>query len=187
MFASVFQMKKRLLIVFFIVLMLGSVLFVLYWQLGGLRDPSVALQQVRPFKIVGKSYKGYLGSPRLNQLMEETEAAYRNGLLPGVFTICFFGNPQVQDTLKVLVGVTLEEGARVPEGYESYTADGGPMVVAEMTSHVLVAPSTATTDQLIQGFAEAQNLELKAIQFEQYLSEQQVLTLVPVAEAAGAE
>jgi len=173
-------MSKKIIILLFTVLLLVAAGIFGYQQLGGFKPVAVQLSDEPAFFIAGKYYEGEIRSAGLNDLLSELEERYRAGEMDGVFTICYFDNPDEKTRMKVLAGVSLPDTTGLPTDFEAYRVTGGSMAKAVMTSHVLVAPSSSSTNEKLLSLAQKEGLQPVGPFVEQYFHERKVVTLIPL-------
>lgn len=176
---------KILLIVVSVFLLVAAVA---YWQLGGFKEVEVALVELEgEYRLVGKPYRGRLKSPELNGLLEEVNARWTAGELPGVLTVAVLKEPASdKDTVEQFIGVLLsagEEPGVLPAGYSMMQLPATKVVRASPQGHPSVWPSPDQLRAKVEAFAREQGYPLQPdILFEKYHGPDKLEVEIPLQE-----
>ncbi|MBT28872.1 MAG: hypothetical protein CMO01_04345 [Thalassobius sp.] len=174
-------MKKKFIISWIV---LGVILVVSYYLLGGFTEVKLDLIQEPAFEIVGKMYHGTPYDKTMDSLVNAIHTQYEQGIIEGTFSICFFEDPDEVDTLDILIGIIPESPvANLPEGFTKKSFEASSAIKASIEAEAVVAPSATDTNDKIRSFAEKKALTISGVYIEKYVEDFRIVTVVPVTKS----
>lgn len=159
-------------------IIIGAVALIIvgiYAYLGGFRSFEVTLAERGDYQLVGHYYSGEYDSDSLKTLFFEAKSLVENGQLNGNLTIVHFSSAEDQDAVDVFMGVVVADTPEdIPSHMELRTIEGGKVIRAVITAHSSVRPLRSTVDERMEAFAAEQNVQLRPLVLEHYLSENEL-------------
>ncbi|MDW7693699.1 hypothetical protein R9C00_03000 [Flammeovirgaceae bacterium SG7u.111] len=161
----------------------GMILFFIsYALLGGFSSIHVEKEKAEPFYIKGKHYHGQTNKREFQELVYSMMELKKNGELAGEFTICYWGDPDSDDSLKVMVGVA---SPTLPEVTDSLVTEKivlENVLVGSFETHFLGAPSPSRVNDKIKETVAEMGIKTEKLYIERYLKGNNIITLVPITQ-----
>ena len=168
-----------------VLLIAGIATLLAYYFLGGFNERELALVEVDGYRLVGKEYRGTLGTKGLEEIFFEVQQKALEGEYAGALAIVVLQEPKDEkDTLHQFIGILLEDPAGpVPAGWETFELNAEQAVRSTIRSHNLVMPKPHAIREEIEAFAQEKDVALRPeITIEKYLGERHLQVEVPVQE-----
>ncbi|WP_375419425.1 hypothetical protein [uncultured Hymenobacter sp.] len=136
--------------VFLVLILLTVATFGTYTYLGGLREPTVALETIpTPLLLAGQPYHGLVAAEQFGQLFRRAKAAQEGGRLggptPSPLANLYFNDPETaRDSVRAFIGLAVADSSQpLPPGFRYRLVPAGQRVVAARLRGVsyLLAPN----------------------------------------------
>ncbi|MEH0158477.1 GyrI-like domain-containing protein [Limibacter armeniacum] len=154
------------------VLLIGGMAYVKY---GNFNEIQPTIVEEEAFKLVGKEYKGKVTDEELTEMLDEVYMAINSHKLEGKLVICYDGNPdQDKSDVKVFAGVLAKGSQLEAEGFEVKELPAYKAVSVNVDVSSMFAPNPANINKKLKEFAEKQQISLKDIYLEKYISDKEI-------------
>jgi hypothetical protein len=180
--------RKILIIVIPSILLVSALI---YWFLGGFKDPQVEVVEVKEgYTLVGKHYLGTLKHPALQDILDEVGQRWESGELPGVLTVAVLKEPVTdKDTVEQFIGVLLpasEQLEALPDGYEIMQVEAQRAIRVSLDAHASVWPTPDKLRQRAEEHAREKGLSIQPhILLEKYIGSDHLEVELPLEPATS--
>jgi hypothetical protein len=163
-------MPTRLYFTFALTILLAVALFY-YHKLGGFEDVVYKTTELPAQYLVGFEYTGQSTDKAFKELMDKAFEANKTGALQGHFAVCYLGNPDAEDSIRMMVGVLRADLLQLlPAGTAQWTLPAGKAVEASINSYSVTAPTPDEVNASLYEYAQSQGIALGNMHLEYYAS-----------------